>query len=305
MRRAPALLATLVLASALAGAPAAVAAGPPGTLQVKSVGTAYAGSHADVAAVVAAGTAASYAVKVVNPGATAAEYRLRIAESPAATVAASVSGGLFGKSLVAGPDGYAITGVPAHGATVVTVKVTPPRTSPQQTFTGLVTLADVDGTVLDDVTLLTEIKAPAKGTTPYSLFVSAGGGAAVGGDVSGQTVTGPSLKAQQSTKFTIKVRNDGPVAATVRLTFDAVCSAYWYGPIRDPLGRDVTLEVAGGDYDIALAAGGSKTFTLAINRVNAALPTCPDLGGVFSTTAPGLFSPPQVSAAVRVHPAVS
>ncbi|HET6152820.1 MAG TPA: hypothetical protein VFE15_07670 [Marmoricola sp.] len=307
-----AILGSASLGAAILVVPTAQAADPTGSLQVRSVGTNYSRSSGVVASIVAAGSPATFSLKVVNPGAAAADYRLRFAVAPAASVVATVPVGIANKALVAGADGYSIAAVPAHGSKIVTLKVTPAKTSTQQTFTGTATLATVSGSVLDQATLLTEIKAPAKGHTPFTMLVSSGsGGGTVGGDVSGQTVTGAAIGVNGSDSFKVTLRNDGTATTTVHLRtgFGFCVGVGDYNPnIYAGLTGDLFVNTqyspipAFSGYPVTLAKGASKTFQLTLKRVDKFDPPCPDMGGLIWTTTAN-DDGPRVSVRVLAHPA--
>lgn len=311
MRRVLAVVLAGLAATALAVAPQADAANPFGSLQVRSVGSAYSASSGVVSAAVAAGSPATFSLKVVNPGGTVTDYRLRVAVSPIAVIVVTSTAGSFGKRLVAGPDGYPIAAVPAHGSKVLTVSVTPPTTSPQLTFTTLATLATVSGTDLDSATLLTEIKAPAKGHTAYTMLVSSSaGGPAVGGDTNGQTVTGGAIGVNGSTTFKVVLRNDSAATTTVRLRTDFqycdIDTGYYNANIfagSSVVSPDLYVDTQSAGYPVTLAKGATKTFQLVFKRDDTYKPPCAEMGGAIWTTS-AANDGPRVSVRVLAHPAV-
>src|SRR5437868_7147803 len=123
----------LVAGSLFAVAAPAGAANLDGKLQIKGPGSAYTWANGDnvtsahyVSLSVAAGSAATYSVKVVNTGSEVAQYNIKLPFSDPSLTIAVTSGSIIATPLALGPDGYYTSPIKPGAAQLITVKITPP-----------------------------------------------------------------------------------------------------------------------------------------------------------------------------------
>jgi len=261
--------ALLLLIAGLLLTPPAEAASHDGALRIRGPGIYYSGSATAVETTVAAGSTSTFDVKVVNTGTTSAQFNLQVLLSGTIPGSARLSGGLFGLfPLVAGPDGYPTGSIAAGQSLALKLKVTIPSASPQGSVFASVHLMSTDGTYLDQVTGLTEVKAPTYGTTAFDLFLkNASQSSFIGGSLNGQVAGSAALQLGSSTTFDIRLQNDGTAPARIRghLDPEGPCATF---TVKDGF-TDVTASMVAATYlTPVLAVHAYKSLKVVVKRTS-------------------------------------
>jgi len=191
-----------------------------GSLLIHGPGSVFSGSHTFVSASALAGSATTFTVDVSNTGSVAGQFNLKVAKvepSTNSTTVAVTAGGLNVASQATSADGYFTPAIAAHKVLAYTVKVTAPKTSPNNArfFTSVV-LSDVKGVKLDTVQTETQVRATT-GTTDYDMFVTGAGQSPLLGNGLYNAVTAPAIKVGATSTFTVKLQNDGPTPVNIGL----------------------------------------------------------------------------------------
>jgi hypothetical protein len=300
----PLLVCIATVLALLAVAPAAEAANTAGRLQVKGPGSVYAVNGATVSLATVPQTAVTYSVKVVNTGATTAQYNLKVFADSQLTVAAS-TGSLNLTSLAVGPDGYFTAPIAGGAAQTISFKLTPAAGTPQTSLITYVQLYATDGsTVLGQVILQTEIAAPASSGSGYALYARNGSQKYVGGAVSDQLASAPVLKVGSTATYKVRLKNDSLAGTQIGfiLTNASSCGAYYTTTVKAGT-LNVTAAATSGSYVTpALAPGQFKELTVSIKYVALAPPSCKQTFRVaWSKIGSTLLT--EVSAYLMVHAA--
>jgi hypothetical protein len=259
--------AVLLLGAGLVSS-AASAVSHGGKLLIKGPGTTYNGPWGAAAEAVAAGATDQLELKVVNTGTTGGSFDLLLTTSglPATTRLYSSPLALFPMS--PGPDGYRTRWIAPGGSQVLVLRVAIPAGSPQGDVTSYVSLYAGDGTFLNTAQAITEVKAPVYGTTATDLFAKEGTQPYVGGSVNGQVVTSPGINPGESAVFTLKLQNDGPVPAAIRLRLADVLAVCTRVSITDG-GTNVVADVFHDEYSTpVLAVHEARLLTVTFRRTS-------------------------------------
>lgn len=269
------LASTVALVGPLLVASPGSAASQAGTLQIRGPGTLYSGDGVFVTEAVSPGTADKFELRVLNTGTSLAQYNIKVETGGLPAATNLYAGSLVLTPLSSGPDGYYTAPIAAGKYQALVLKITIPVGSPQGSSYARVHLFSTDGNALATVSAETELKAPTKGTTSHDLFVKNGSQPYIGGSIT-QTSTSPALKLGDSTVFTVKAQNDGPVTAVSQLYYHALTT----GPnpidnkcvtVTIKLGTvDVTDTFKNSAYSAALAPGASLTFKVTMTRTGSA-----------------------------------
>lgn len=267
-------LATVV--ALLMAAPAADAAVTAGTLQVKGPGSVYTVNGAIVSQATSPGAAATFSVRVVNTGTVEAQYNVKVFADSRLTVVAT-TGSLNLTHLSTGPDGYFTAPIQPGAAQTITLKLTPAAGTPQTSLNTFVQLWATNNTTnLAQVTLDTEIAAPASSGSGYALYARNGSQKYIGGAVSDQIATAPALKLGQTAAYKVRLKNDSAAPTQIGLFLDNVssCGAYYTTTVKAGT-LDVTADAASGHYVTpTLAPGQFKELMVSIKYVALAPPSC-------------------------------
>jgi hypothetical protein len=268
-RRALIPLLTLLLTAGLVGLTpiAAQASSTNAQLQIKGPGSVYTvadfGQHF-VTLPGAAGSAISFAAKVINTGTTTAQFKLAAGGSTTGQTVAITVAGANATSLIESPDGYFTPAIAPGKSIAISIKVTLAKTNPPAYSVVYLDLYDSDYTTLIDEGVLADVlKAPSAATGPDQIFTKNGSGAYTGGPSNQVGTSGPALAVGGSTTFTAHIVNGGPSADVVDVSLADNCQNYLV-TVKAPSG-DVTSQVMGGTYSTpTLAAGGHLDLTIKV-----------------------------------------
>lgn len=280
MRRLPSprlliiLLVTAVVTALLSVGSAQADAGIP-RLLVKGPGSNYTDAGG-VALTVAAGSTASFGIKLINTDPTPSSYLLELQSSSLPATTVLYSAGFPAKPMIPNSDGYYPVTLAAGATRQMTLKVTMPASSPQfLNQTSFVVLSE-SGSFLTGALATTNIKAPAHGTSSYEIYARNGTQPFIGGEVSSQFAMAPPLATGATASFTVKLQNDGAAPATLGLEgfMFLACADTFPFTVRDGT-TDVTAAVLDGSYRTPspILPGRSRTLHVSV-RNNGATQSC-------------------------------
>jgi hypothetical protein len=270
------LVAVALVATGLAAtaSSANAAGGERGQLLIKGPGSLYTGQRADVAESVAAGSTATFMLKIRNTSSTTEQYNFWVGYSDKSCTVASCSvhavlttGGVDVTALAAASNYYTEPIAPG-GTQIYTLKLTPStkNSTPGDYFQWIGVLNDtagyeVSGGVFADLNVIRST-----GTSGADQFVSSTGSPATSRApaVAWTFVSAPSVVVNKTFTYTVKLMNDSPTPSSISYDlqpFDQ-CSSYF--PLRITQGtRNVTLAVVRNQYSTGtLAHGASVTLTI-------------------------------------------
>lgn len=267
-----AALAVGVATTATALATSAHADAPSAILRLHAAGSSYSGPGTFASGVVAAGTATTYVVLVMNNGTTASQYKLRvnplINENSIASYTV-LAGSPNVTAQATDPDGY-YTPLIAPGKTLtLTIKVTPPKTATanDEYFTN-VTVSDLHNSLLDSVLVETVVKATTG--SGADMFVTGAGqqtAIATGGFVN---VSDPALNLGGTASYSVKLLNSGNSSNsfTVHMVDGSDCSSHFLATVK--VGSvNVTAGVLAGTYTTpVLLTTKSVTLTVTVKYLS-------------------------------------
>jgi hypothetical protein len=273
MRITPFIAVAALAAGACIAVPTAGATGAVGggVLRIHGSGSVYAQPGATVTGVTTAGGTVTYAVEVANSGTDLAQFNVRLSSANVGETVSLTSGSLATTPLATAPRGYFTTPLAPGKAEALKLKVKMPASASQTTrsFIG-VYLYDTDGGFLSNVAAETEVRATA-GPFAADSYVSGNTGGPVisePGQFSADYAAQP-IKPGHSASYTVKVQNDGPTTAALRLDVGEFlpCDdpANGYFPVTVKVGTaDITPAAVNGTYTTAPLAHG-KSVTLKVS----------------------------------------
>lgn len=282
--RAAVLVSAALLLATTFVRPASADLQPLGAFQVRGPGSTYSvdgiapgpeHTHTPPTAVIAVakGKTAQFSLQIFNNGFVATPYRIALSvrhDSPEqlpSTPAVYTSALLGQKVLPSGPDGFITASVPIGKIATYVVKVPTSAGSPAGHTWVDATLTTPDGVVQDHAVMVAEQPAGA-GTTATDVFAQQGSQPYVGSSAYEAFASSPALIKAQSTTFTVKFQNNGPVALSMRVTadFDVHCASV---VIKNSFGAVVTDAASSGNAatPVLRAQGGSALFHVTFTRV--------------------------------------
>jgi hypothetical protein len=260
-------LLTLLVTSGIVGlTPIAQAASTNAALQIKGTGSVYtpaAQATHFVTLPASAGSAVSFAAKIINTGTTTAQFRLDATDESAQTVTYSVAGA-NATGLIDSGDGYFTPAVAPGKSIAITIKSTINKaTTPAPYDQIYLQLSSTDGTVIDYALMASVLKAPSAATGPDQIFTKNGSGSYTGGPSDYVGSSGPALAVGGSTTFTAHVVNGGSSIDVIDVSISDQCTNYL---ITVKAGStDETTAVLGGTYRTpSLAANGHLDLTIKV-----------------------------------------
>jgi hypothetical protein len=271
-------LASVVTTFLTIAAPAQADTGIPRVL-VKGPGTTYTDAGA-AALAVAAGSTATFGIKVINTDAAPQTYHLLLQSSSLPATSVLYTGGLLGTRLTPDSDGYYPLTLAPGATKQLTLKVTMPVGSAQWiNQTSFVVLSETNE-FLAGALLTTNVKAPAHGSSPYEIYARNGSQPFIGGSVDLQFAMAPPMGTGSAANFTVKLQNDGTTSTKIgfRLVSGFFCSEAFSVKVRDGV-TDVTAAALAGSYRTpkALAPGRSRALTVTVKNLGSPA-TCDSSG---------------------------
>lgn len=303
------LIGAIGLMAALLGAVIVVSSPQPADaastsaeIQVKGIGTNYAKSASATRAVVAGGTTTFY-VKVVNRGASYAQFKLRTATHGYPGTYKLLSGTQDVTFLASSSDGWITPQLAPAGEIVLKLKSTSPVNQAANEFAGVfVNLYSTANVLISGINTVV-VRTPGQSGTAWDLFTRAGSDGFVGGSVS-SSISGPSLKPGQSTVFTARLENNGTTPGTIGLRVSQPeCAAFFPIVVKDGT-KDVTAAVKAGTYATpSLTVGSHRDLKITVSRVGNN-PACPN-HFIYVDSRRGANGVIAVSAALVIYPGVT
>lgn len=243
-----------------------------GDLQVRGPGSVFTTGQGNlVTLAVSSGGTATYRIKVINTGAVARGFEIELTENQADSIPKVTTS--TGAALPTNQAGNYVTKSLAPGGSIIyLVKVK--NNAPGQVISGVdVHLLAGNGAEFDFVRTETNVKAPSAGTDGFGLFAKAGSQPFIGGSVNDQTTTAASVALGNSTKYTVKLRNDGATAGSMIYRMSAPANACWTMKATIKVGTqtvDITADATGNGFQTkVLPVGGSMLVTISVKRVSA------------------------------------
>ncbi|MDT4937422.1 MAG: hypothetical protein QOG80_1093 [Pseudonocardiales bacterium] len=265
----------LAVAAGVVGWPSAAgAASTSGVLRIHAAGSVYAGSNALIAQPTAPGAVATYTIEVVNRGSSLAQFNIQLANPDGMTVTLA-SGSVFTTPLADSPDGY-FTKVLAPGkAEVLTLRATTPASAAKHDeFFGIVQLNSTDYQPLDAVEWISTVKATAGAAANDIVTATAGSAAVVAepGSAASTIMTAEPIKSTATAIYSVKLQNDGPVAAQIHATLSRAGACPTPYQLTAKVGSvNVTSLLLAGTFTTPLLAHGKSTaLTISIRSGNPA-----------------------------------
>jgi hypothetical protein len=260
------LLTLFVTAGIVGLSPVAQASSTSADLQIKGPGSAY--TQADlsnhiVTLPASAGSAVSFAAKLVNTGGTTAQFKLFALEYDNQAISYTVAGA-SANGLIDQDAGYYTPPIAPGKSIAITIKITLNKATPPPFDQIWLLVTDSDDTTLIDQGYFAAIlKAPSAATGPAQIFTKNGSSAYTGGPSNFVASTGPALAVNASTTFTAHVVNGATGADVVDLGISDECTNYLIDVKAGS--TDVTDQVLGGTYRTPdLAVNGHLDLTVKV-----------------------------------------
>jgi len=262
----------------LGALPAAAAAEQTGLLQLKGIGSTFAGSPAIVSLAAAPGATATYAGRIYNNGSEGGQYQMHMVQDGLPSKVVVTVGSLTVTKYAFSELGYFTPPIEPAKTLAFTVKVTPPAGSPQGTHTIEVDLWSPTSGLSQTGVIVTNVK-PVKGTTGYDLYARNGTQPFIGGSFSGQFASAPSIKVGGSATYTVRLENDGKTPTTIGLRLANAgfiyCDDAFPVTVKDGI-IDVTTAVLAGSYVTPVLAAGAHRDLVVTIKYPVYAPDCQD-----------------------------
>jgi hypothetical protein len=269
VRRALVPLLTLLVTAGVVGlTPVAQASSTSAKLEIKGPGSVYTVADEDqhfITLPASAGSAVSFAAKVINTGTTTAQFKLYAGDTagPGGGTVVYTVGGTVANGLINQPSGFYTPAIAPGKSVAITIKMTLDKTTPQADVLSELELDSSDGTQIDRGEFDAILKAPSTASGPAQVFVRNGSAAYVGGPEDFYSSTGPSLAIGGSTTFTAHVVNGWTGPDVVDVTISDTCTNYLISVKAGS--TDVTSRVLGGTYSTpSIAVNGHLDLTVKV-----------------------------------------
>jgi hypothetical protein len=280
MKRIASLLCTLALiVVGVVGLPGAASAfGEQGVLLVKGPGSAYAGTNALVSLTGSPGATSSFAFKVRNTGSAEAQYKVvaynwevGCASNGACDFASTyVTSGSLQTRLAGSSNGYYTPPIAAGKTGLFALKVVVPKvTGPNELWKSSIWLYDTSSTLLGSVEADVNNKTKT-GTAAYDEFVNGASQQPVHDQhFLHPDVTNPSLALNGTSKYTVKLTNNGPAAASIHfhLVSGNACTTFFPATVKSGTTDVTALALAGTYVTPLLNHGQATTLTVSVKYV--------------------------------------
>lgn len=277
------IVGTIISGLALAGvvgvgALPAGAADQTGLLQLKGIGSYYAGDPAIVSLAANPAVTATYYGRIYNNGSDGGQYVLHMRQDGVPSSVVVTMGSLNVTKYVFSDIGYFTAPVEPGKTLTFTVKVTPPAGSAQGTHLIGVDLWSPTSAMYESGVILTNVK-PIKGSTGFDLYARNGSQPFIGGSINEQMASAPSIRVGGSAAYTVRLENDGKTPTTIGLRIENAdlvsCDDAFPLTVKDGL-VDVTAAVLGGNYVTPVLAAGAHRDLVVTIKYPVYVPECQD-----------------------------
>ncbi|KAA1420224.1 hypothetical protein F0U44_07305 [Nocardioides humilatus] len=243
-----AAIGTLVAAAPAQAAPSAILLG-------NISGSTYTGNYyLNQGVVPGPSTGRTFGIKVVNNGSEAEQYKIVVAaQDPLTTTATLLQGSRVLRNTYYTPP------IDAGDSAVFKVKITLANALPQGTHITEVSVRNPETNAVLAANELWSYATYQAGNTSKDIFLKTGTQPYVGGSYNGyQYETANPLKVGSTAKFSLRLKNNGTMPASIGLfgTDFGSCTAYSF-VVKDG-STDITALVFAGTYTTAVLAPGAK-----------------------------------------------